>query len=79
VRLKFDHGEDVRDLCAEIIQVLTAAGLTQNAIEALAYLREQAKQRSLSQTKISRVRTFFDQLEKRPAQLFARPAEEEEG
>lgn len=79
VRLRFDHGEDVRELCAEIIQVLTTAGLTQNAIEALAYLREQAKQRNLSPTKISRVRTFFDQLEKRPALLFARPNEEEEG
>jgi hypothetical protein len=43
VRMKFDSGEDVRDLCAEIVPVLTQAGLTYSAIEVLTYLREQKK------------------------------------
>jgi hypothetical protein len=61
-RVKFDAGEDVRELCAEIVPLLTKAGLTQNAIEALAYIREQAQLGALTTGKIARVRTYFDEL-----------------
>jgi hypothetical protein len=78
VRIRFDAGEDVRDLCAELVPLLTRAGLTQNAIEALAYVREQAQQGALTTKKIVRVRTYFDQLATKPLLLFARLSDHEE-
>jgi tetratricopeptide (TPR) repeat protein len=77
-RIKFEAGEDVRDLCAELVPLLTQAGLTQNAIEALAYIREQAQQGALTTKKIVRVRTYFDQLATKPLLLFARPRDQED-
>jgi tetratricopeptide (TPR) repeat protein len=38
-RIKFDAGEDVRDLCVEVIPLLAQTGLTHLAVEALAYIR----------------------------------------
>lgn len=78
VRVKFDTGEDVRDLCAELVPLLAKAGLTQNAIEALAYIREKAQQGELTTRKIVCVRTYFDQLAGKPLLLFARPRDDEE-
>ncbi len=79
VRLRFDAGQDVRELCSELVITFAAAGMAQNAIEALAYLREGAKDETLTATKIGRLRTYFDELARKPALLFARPAECEEG
>jgi tetratricopeptide (TPR) repeat protein len=79
VRIRFDAGADVRDLCAELVTTLSAAGLTQNALEALAYLREQAVSGRVTTTKITRVRTFLNESTRTPALLFARPRDEEEG
>jgi tetratricopeptide (TPR) repeat protein len=78
VRIRFDDGEDVRELCAELVPLLTEAGLMQNAVEALAYIREQARDGQLTTTKISRVRTYFDQRATRPLLLFTRPHDAEE-
>jgi tetratricopeptide (TPR) repeat protein len=72
VRFRFEAGDDVRDLCSEIVQTFIDAGMTQNAIEALAYLREQAKQQQLSKQKIARVRRYFDELPRKPTLLFER-------
>jgi tetratricopeptide (TPR) repeat protein len=79
VRLRFDAGEDVREVCAELVTTFTAAGMAQNAIEALAYLREGAKNATLTTMKIVRLRTYFDELSSKPTLLFARPPENEEG
>jgi hypothetical protein len=79
VRLRFDAGEDVRGLCAELVITFTRAGMTQNAIEALAYLREQASRDRLTGTKIACVRAYFDELAKKPTLLFVHPSNEEEG
>lgn len=79
VRIKFEAGEDVQDLCVELVPLLTQAGLTQNAVEALAYLREQQKRGQLTAKKIARVRRYFNELATTPLLLFARPADEEEG
>jgi tetratricopeptide (TPR) repeat protein len=79
VRIKFDAVEDVRSLCAELVPLLTKAGLTQNAIEALAYIREQAQRGRLTSSQIVRVRTYFDQLATKPLLRFARPRQDEEG
>lgn len=78
VRIKFEAGEDVRNLCTELVPIFTNAGLTQSAIEALAYVREQAKFGRLTARKISRVRTYFDELRAKPELLFAHPREEED-
>ena len=79
VRLRFDAGEDIRELCAELVTTFTEAGMAQNAIEALAYLREQAKDDALTSKKIASVRTYFGELPKKPNLLFARPPDGEEG
>jgi tetratricopeptide (TPR) repeat protein len=79
VRIKFDAGEDVRELCVELVPLFTEAGLTQNAIEALAYIREQAKHGRLTTKKITRARNYFEELATKPMLLFARPRDEEEG
>ncbi|MDQ3279900.1 MAG: tetratricopeptide repeat protein [Acidobacteriota bacterium] len=77
-RIKFDAGDDVRALCAELVPLLTGAGLTQNAVEALAYIREQAQRGVLTKKKIVRARTYFDELARQPLLLFARPPDDEE-
>jgi tetratricopeptide (TPR) repeat protein len=77
VRLRFDSDEDVRDPCTDLVTTFTAAGLTQNAIEALAYLREQARGGTITTKKITRVRTYFGELSHAPTLLFARPLDEE--
>jgi len=77
VRIRFDADEDVQELCADLVATCSAAGLTQNAIEALAYLREQSKRRMLTSTKINRVRTYIGELTRTPALLFARPDDDE--
>ena len=77
IRIKFENDEDVTPLCAELVRTLTAAGLTQNAIEALAYLREQSRHRSLTVADIGRARTYFVELKKRPTALFLQAKESE--
>jgi tetratricopeptide (TPR) repeat protein len=77
VRFRFDMDEDVRDLCTELVRVFTDAGMTQGAIEALAYLRQQARDGRLTTKMIARVRTYFSELTTRQTLLFV-PAREEE-
>jgi tetratricopeptide (TPR) repeat protein len=79
VRVRFDADEDVDELCVELVATFTTAGMTQNAIEALAYLREQAKRGTISSSKIEQVRTYFGELTRRPSARFQRPPDEEEG
>jgi tetratricopeptide (TPR) repeat protein len=79
VRVSFDAGHDVRELASELVVTLTEAGLTQYAVEALAYVREEAKAGSLTSKKITAVRTYFGELARSPTLLFLRPAESEEG
>lgn len=79
VRIRLDAGQSVRDVCIDLVATFTAAGLTQNAIEALAYLREQAKDGTITSRKITQVRTYVGELTRTPALLFARPNDDEEG
>jgi hypothetical protein len=78
VRIKFDAEDDVQQLCAELVTTFVAAGLTQNAIEALAYLREQAKAGDVTPQKIDRVRNYFGELALQPNLLFAQLPDGEE-
>lgn len=77
VRIRFAANEDIRDVCSELVTIFARAGMTQNALEALAYLREQAKNGTVTLRKIARVRTFFGELPRTPNLLFARPPDEE--
>jgi hypothetical protein len=79
VRVRFDAGHDVRDSCSELVKTFVEAGMTQNAIEALAYLREQAKLGTITSSKIEQVKTYFGELSRKPSLLFARLPDEEEG
>jgi tetratricopeptide (TPR) repeat protein len=77
VRIRFDAGQDVRDSCGELVTTFAEAGMTQNAIEALAYLREQAKLGTITSSKIEQVKTYFGELSRKPSLQFARLPEEE--
>jgi hypothetical protein len=77
-RIGVEQGSDVGDLCIQLVTTFTNAGMMQNAIEALAYLREEAKRGQVTTHKIARVRMYFDELGKRPALLFVHPHHEEE-
>ena len=77
VRIRFDDGQDIRDSCSELVTTFVDAGMTQNAIEALAYIREQAKLGTITSSKIEQVKTFLGEVAKRPSLQFARiPGEE---
>jgi tetratricopeptide (TPR) repeat protein len=78
VRLKYDRGDDVIHLCTELVQTFAQAGMTQNALESLAYLREQARSGTISVKKIATVQTYLRELPTAPLQLFVRPREERE-
>jgi tetratricopeptide (TPR) repeat protein len=77
VRTRFDAGEGVRALCAELVTTFTEAGLAHHAIDALAYLREQARRDAVTAAKIERVRTYFGELARKPSLLFAKRRDEE--
>jgi|SRR5947207_4817417 len=78
-RIKFDRGEDVTSTAAELVTTFAEAGLTPNAIEALAYIREEARAQTLTMPKIDAAKNFFKSLERQPvqAQLFVPPRGEE--
>jgi tetratricopeptide (TPR) repeat protein len=79
VRVRFDAGLDVHELCVELVATFTTAGMTQNAVEALAYLRQQAKHGTISASKIEQVRTYLGELTRKPSLVFRRPPDREEG
>lgn len=78
VRIKVELSEDVRDLAAELVRLFTDAGLTQSAIEALAYVREQAQIGHLTPAKVTDVRRYFEELGRKPALLFLPPRARDE-
>jgi tetratricopeptide (TPR) repeat protein len=77
VRLRFARGEDVSRQCSRLVLTFANAGMAQNAIEPLAYMREQARTGRLSLRKLDRVSSFFRELPRNPRLAFLRPPEEE--
>jgi tetratricopeptide (TPR) repeat protein len=75
VRFRHDRDEDVTSECTELIETLTRAGMIQPAIEALAYLREQARRGTVSSEKIGAVQTFVREAAKGQARMFIPPPE----
>lgn len=76
VRIRLANDEDVQVLCGQLVDTFAKAGAAQNALEALAYLREQAKKGAVTLAKIASVRTYFGELARKPSLLFARPSED---
>ena len=72
VRLRFERGEDVTRFCSGLVLRFANAGMTQNAIEALAYVREEARTGRLSLGTIEKVRGYLRELPKRPNLAFLR-------
>ncbi len=70
VRIKSEIEEDVAYAAAELIETFAQAGIAQNALEALAYLREQAERGTVSEGVLRRVTSYFHELRLRPAALF---------
>lgn len=77
VRLRFARGDDVGRECSRLVMTFANAGMAQNGLEPLAYMREQARRGRLSLGKLDRVSTFFRELPKNPRLAFVRPPEEE--
>lgn len=77
VRLKLQLNDEVTTLCAELVRTFSEAGMTAHAIEALAYLREEAKRGSITTQKIDHVRTHIRETARMPALLFAPPIDED--
>ncbi|HWW60056.1 MAG TPA: hypothetical protein VN181_01690 [Thermoanaerobaculia bacterium] len=71
VRLKLQLNDELAALCTELVRTFSEAGMTTNAIEALAYLREEAKRGSISAKKVDHVRTHIKETARMPALLFA--------
>jgi hypothetical protein len=77
VRIKVALGEEIAHLASELVDTFAKAGMTQNALEALAYLREQADAGRASEHTVKRVTAYLRELRLRPAALFLRPPEDE--
>lgn len=77
VRIKLQLGEDVVDYCSQLVETFARAGAAQNALEAFAYLREQAAAGQLTLAKIESVRIFAAELPKKPNLRFVRPESHE--
>jgi len=78
VRLKVENGEEVGWLCRQLVQTFSEAGMTASAIEALAYLREEAKRGTITANKIVHVRTHLNEVARMPALIFLPPPNDEE-
>ncbi|HUP61367.1 MAG TPA: hypothetical protein VNA69_13200 [Thermoanaerobaculia bacterium] len=79
VRLKFDRGDDVTASCSELVDEFARRGMMQSAIEALAYLREEAIRHTITPQKIQYIREFVSETAKAPLRLFAPPVDDEGG
>jgi tetratricopeptide (TPR) repeat protein len=76
VRLRFERGENVTTTCIDLVDQFTKRGMTQNALEALAYLREEARRETISLPKIRRVRDYVLETSRGPARLFLPPPDD---
>jgi len=76
VRLRFERGEDVTTTCVDLVDECTRRGMTQDALEALAYLREEAHRHTISVPKIRRVREYVLEASRGPARLFLPPPDD---
>jgi len=76
VRLKHDRGDDVTGTARELVTTFVEAGMTSNAIEALAYIREEARACTLTTPKIQAARDYLKSLERHPSQIFLPPPHE---
>jgi tetratricopeptide (TPR) repeat protein len=73
LRIRFDRNENVTPLCAGLVLRFANAGMTQNAIEAFAYLREEARAGRLSHETLDKIHSYFRELPKKPNLLFLHP------
>ncbi|HWS71217.1 MAG TPA: hypothetical protein VN605_03850, partial [Thermoanaerobaculia bacterium] len=60
----------IASLCEEMVMTFTAASLRQNAMKALAYLTDLARQRPVVPDDVQLVRTFLTRLDAEPEAMF---------
>lgn len=68
-----DRQDDIPGLCELVLPTFLDAGLPNEAAKAMAYLRDAAHHRQLSDEDITDLRAFFDRLEASPATSFLPP------
>jgi hypothetical protein len=61
---------EVQNLCRELLATFKAAGLVNEALTALAYLREATRARTITSAKVRHVRRFLTRLENHPTLRF---------
>ena len=66
------------DTCSELVETFTRAGMTRESIEALAYIREEARNDTLNARKIRKVREFVSEAANGPPRLFLPPWDEDD-
>lgn len=62
--------QELQKLCRELFATFRAAGMLNDALTALAYLREATRARTLTREKVRRVRRFLTRLEDQPTLRF---------
>ena len=70
VGLRHARGDDVSAMCSQLVDQFAGLGLLHRAIEAMAYLREQAQRGTISAKQITRVREFVVEVAAAPSLLF---------
>ena len=63
--------QEVQKLCRDLFTTFRAAGMVNDALTALAYLREATRARTITAEKVRHVRRFLVRLEDQPALRFA--------
>jgi len=64
------HLQEVQKLCRELFATFKAAGMVNEALTALAYLRESTRARTITPGKVRHVRLFLNRLEDQPTLRF---------
>jgi tetratricopeptide (TPR) repeat protein len=62
--------QEVQQICRELLATFKASGMVNDALAALAFLREATKARSITSTKVRNVRRFLIRLEEQPTLHF---------
>ncbi|MEO8216780.1 MAG: hypothetical protein ABI718_06835 [Acidobacteriota bacterium] len=71
--LASDRSAEAQSLCADLSEVFTAAGMTTNAMTAMAYLHEAVETNKATPRLVRHVRQFMEDFPQQPTRLFAPP------
>jgi tetratricopeptide (TPR) repeat protein len=71
--LVLDRPKEIAELAQHLFSVFTSAGMLTGALSAIAYLKEAAAAKRLTQRDVEAIRTFLRRAERQPSLQFVRP------